>query len=195
MLEFNRMVRSQELSWPDNYYSETDGKKRGELIKAQLEKDDSEENRIRFRLWEKRYTSPKKGLTGVDYFLKMALTMEKIADLKDSFLGKKSFRKGVLEIRDLFCLDLLKEKQEYAGLWKDEFLNLWSLYIEVCKDDKNYTSILLGTGRMSKERIIGKLKGDIYHKTVLMPEALGLAEELTPYREAGSEAFYYYFPE
>lgn len=195
MLELNRMARNRDLDWPDNYYLETDAKKRGELIKNQLEGDESEENRIRYRLWEKRYTIPKKGITGVDYFMKMALTMEKIAELKDSFLGKKAYRKGLLEIRDTFCLDLLKEKPAYAGLWKEEFINLWSLYIEICKDDKNYTSILLGTGRMSKERVIEKLKGDLYRKTVLLPEALDLEEELAPYRQAGSEAFYYYFPE
>ena len=193
MLESRGIRKNQVLAWPDDYYWETDAKKREEMLKGRLIVEDSEENRIRSRLFEKRYVTPGKGIQGTDYFMKIIMTMEKIAESKDSFFGKKSFQKGIREIRDTFCLDLLQDKPEYSELWKEEFVNLWSLYIEVCRDDNNYAGLLLGTGRMSKGRLIEKLEADIYHKSTELPEQLGLAREMAPFREAASEAFYRYY--
>ncbi len=192
-MSFNKNIREQSLSWPDSFYLETDAKKREELLKARLEQDDSEENRIRYQLLEKRYMKAGRGIDGTDYYMKILMTMEQTADLKDSFLGKRSFRRGLEEIRDRFCLDLLQEKPEYTSLWKDEFLNLWCRYIEACKNDKNYTGIVMGLGQMSDDRLIGKMSNDIDRKTLDLPEKLGLSQDLATFREAAQEAFQYYF--
>ena len=193
MLESNGIRRRRTLTWPDDYYGETDPEKRHELLKEQLSINDSEENRIRHKLFEKRYITPEKGITGTDYYMKVLMSMEKTAQLKKSFLGKKAYWKGLQEIRDIFCLDLLKEKPAWAGLWEEEFFHLWCLYIETCRDDNNYAGLLLGTGRMSKDRLIDKLKADIHHKSTELPESLGLSEELLSFRTAASEAFYSYY--
>ena len=193
MLESREIRKNRVFTWPDDYYWETDPKKREEMLKDRLKEEDSEENQIRSRLFEKRYVTPGKGIRGTDYFMKILMTMEKIAEMKDSFFGKKSFQKGIREIRDTFCLDLLKEKPDYANLWEEEFINLWCLYIELCRDDNNYAGLLLGTGRMSKERLINKLEADLYHKSTELPEKMGLSEEMLPFRNAASEAFYRYY--
>lgn len=190
MTEFNNSFRNSQFTWPDNYYMETDAKKREGLLKAQLETDHSEENQVRYQIWTKRYTIPKKGVTGADYYMRMLIHMELLYEKKNSFFGKKSYQKGLAEIRDVFCLDLLKEKPELANLWKEEFVHLWTLYISSCKDDNNYNGILLGLGKMSKDRLESKIKNDVEHKAVVIPEELGLAEELTLFRQAAWEAYH-----
>jgi len=194
MLRFNRNAREPSLIWPDNYYLETNAKVREDILKSQLEKDPSKENLLRYQLWKKRYTLPGKGITGVDYYMKLVLSMELTAEKRNSLFGKKSFRKELGQIRDIFCLDQLKEFPDYAHLWKDEFLNFWSLYIEVCREDKNYTGELLGLGRISGERLTNKLKNDMEQKAVILPEKLGLSDDLSLFGEAAREAFCYYFP-
>ena len=193
MLRNNTKDKKNDFGWPENYYLETDAKKRKELLNTQLESDPTEENQLRQRLWEKRYTLPGKGMTGADYFMRVVLTMELVAEKSKSLFGKKTFREGIQEIRDVFCLNLLKENPDYSYVWKEEFVNFWSLYIEACKGDKNYTGLFMGLGHMSDENLRNKLKNDIGHKAVELPEKLGLSQELTPFREAGREAFSYYF--
>ena len=190
MPKFDRTIRDNTFAWPEDYYLETDAKKREALLKAQLEKDNSEANQIRFLLWKKRYTIPGKGITGADYYMRMLLNLEIICERKKSFFGKKRFQKGIEEIRDVFCLDQLKEKPELADLWEKEFVNLWRLYITCCKEDSNYGGIILGVGRMSDNRLAGKIENDIEMKTGTIPEELGLSEELTQFRQAAWEAYH-----
>ena len=54
MLESRGIRKNQVFAWPDDYYWETDAKKREEMLKGRLIEEDSEENRIRSRLFEKR---------------------------------------------------------------------------------------------------------------------------------------------
>lgn len=193
MVKSSLFNKDMALAWPDNYYSETKPAVREKLIKAQLEKDNSKENQLRYRLWEKRYTLPKKGMTGADYYMRVVMGMEFLCEQKSSLFGKRTVKKGIQEIRDTFCLDLLKDEPDYSALWKNEFLNFWSLYVEVCKNDKNYSGVILGMGKLSDNRLKSKLKNDIQRKTSEFPEELGLAEDLTLYRQAAWEVFSYYF--
>ena len=194
MQKYRTTIENESVSWPDDYYLETSAEKRKAILEAQLASDDSEDNRIRYQLWEKRYTSPKKGFTGADYFMKTIITMETITDDHSIFFRKKRTEKEIRTIRDTFCLDLLKEKAEYSYIWKEEFLHLWRLYIEACKDDRNYSGLIMGTGKMSEKRLVSKLTNDIYQKSVLLPEKLHLSEELSEFREAAREAVRLYLP-
>ena len=193
-MEFGRYNRNTTVPWPDNYYMETNPLRREELLKARLEEDDSEENQIRYQLWQSRYNGPGKKKAGADYYMRALLSMGAFVEKKSSFLGKKTYQKGVRMLRDTFCLDLLKEKPQYAYLWRDEFVHLWSIYIEACRDDRNYSSIMLGVGRMSQGSLVSKIKHDIHQKSVILPEELGLSEELIQFRQAAREAFSYYYP-
>ena len=194
-LDLDRVKRQSSLSWPDNYYLETDVSRREEMLKKQLETEDSEENHIRYQLWKQRYVSPRKGITGADYYMRVVMDLEKVAKDRDSFFGRRAFEKKIREIRSTFCLDLLKKKPEYVGLWMDEFIHFWSLYIETCKEDSNYGGLALGLGRMPMDKLMNKLKNDIYKKAVVLPEEMGMADELEPYTKAALTCSSYYFPE
>ncbi len=191
-LDINKMKRQSELSWPDNYYSQTDASIREEILKRQLETEDSEENHIRYQLWKQRYAPSRKGLTGTDYYMRVVLDLERVFEDRNSFLGRRVYEKKIKEIRSTFCLNLLKQKPEYASLWVDEFIHFWSLYIDACKEDNNYGGIALGLGRMPKDRLMSKLRNDIYKKAVELPEEMGMADELQPYTQAALKCCSYY---
>ena len=184
----------KDLPWPDNYYTEMKPAKREMALKARLETEDSEENRIRYRLWERRYTLPGKGMTGADYYMKTVMVMGHLCENKNAFFGKRAYKKGIKELRHTFCLDLLKEKPQYADLWRKEFQNFWMLYIKCCTEDRNYSGIVMGMGQMSDDRLASKIYNDLHQKAEVIPEKLGLSEELTQFRQAAWEAYYRYFP-
>ena len=195
MQDISMRTENKVFSWPDNYYFEIKPANREKALKARIETEDSEENRIRYQLWEKRYTLPGKGVTGADYYMKVVMGMGPLCESRNSFFGKKAYRKGMQEIRNTFCLDLLKEKPQYADLWRKEFQNFWVLYMKSCIEDRNYSGIVMGMGQMSEDRLSSKLYNDIQQKTEVFPEKLGLAEELAQFRQAAWEIYYRYYPE
>ena len=68
------------------------------------------------------------------------------------------------------------------------------LYIDLCKTDRSYNSMLAGIITIKKEDVIAKIKKDIYETAVRLPKDLGMEEELSLLTNAAREIYELYFP-
>ena len=194
MLEKEISADCRQYVWPDNYYMETDGMRRKEYLNEALKKEDSHENRLRQKLWEKRYTDARGRYDKADHFLRAWLDLPiLVKDMKGIF-GKSRVRKGVQEIRDTFLLDLLKENLENKDVWYREFVHLACFYIQVSTTDRSYTTTLFGIGKLPEDNLVKKIAADLCHKTITCPEILGFRKDQEVLAQAARDAFNLYYP-
>ena len=101
-----------------------------------------------------------------------------------------------------------QDKSELGGDTRaDGLIALWMLmefyrecchrvktYMELSESDKAYNSTLFGILKMSSEQAKDKLKADIYHTAVELPQTLKLEEELGMITRAAREMYELHFP-
>lgn len=194
MIDYDKLVSKREILWPENYYSETDARKREALLEERIKEEPSRENELRRLLWEKRYTDGRKGFTGIDYYMKTWIDLESAAEKRNSLFGRKNFVKAVKDMKNVFQFELLQNTPEYESVWYAEFINFCCFYIELCKSDKSYSGILFNLGKMSDENLALKLAKDLYHKTVVLPKEIGMKKEFSLFAKAARESFGFYYP-
>lgn len=67
-------------------------------------------------------------------------------------------------------------------------------YMELCETDKAYNSTLFGIIRMGSAQAKEKLKADIYHTAIELPQTLKMEEELGMITRAAREMYELHFP-
>ena len=200
--------------WPKAYYKERDPLKREVFIKGKIERlkdaegtleDNSreeekkrEEERL-FVLYE-RYPSLKEkkegkagifqnGNTVVDRYMFSWLNILICGRAGIHFWNKKSLKKEVAELLDIFHLSEEEAGESLVELRKLEWESFASFWIETCVGDKSYSSTVFGFLRMSDESLAKKMGREIADAMVFIPRALGLEEKAKPLKEVFMQCY------
>ena len=200
--------------WPKAYYKERDPLKREVFVKGKIERlkdaegsleDNSreeekkrEEERL-FVLYE-RYPSLKEkkegkagifqnGNTVVDRYMFSWLNILICGRAGIHFWNKKSLKKEVAELLDIFHLSEEEAGESLVELRKSEWESFASFWIETCVGDKSYSSTVFGFLRMSDESLAKKMGREIADAMVFIPRALGLEEKAKPLKEVFMQCY------
>ena len=68
------------------------------------------------------------------------------------------------------------------------------LYLKLCKDDKSYSSILLGIGRMKDSSLVNKIAKDVYTLAYEIPQITNTVDVFRIFTKAATDTFYAVFP-
>lgn len=177
------------------YYREADPKKRRNLLEQEIEAGtDPEANQIRKEIWEARYSEMDE-VTMADGYLRFWMAMEFNRKAANKWFGVKG---AVKEIRKELNSVKFQELQQKSDLHREllyrECCHLVRLYIDLCKTDRSYNSMLAGIITIKKEDVTAKIKRDIYETAVCLPRDLGMEEELSLLIKAAREIYELYFP-
>ena len=171
-------------------------KKRKELLEQAIASgEDQEANKIRKEIWEARY----KGTTNeggiADGYLKfwMALEFNRNAGHKvfGSGRAQKEIRK---ELDDVKFREIRAKSALHEELLHRECQHLVRFYMDLCEKDKNYNSVLCGLITIKKDSAKAKLQRDIYETAILLPQEIGLEEDLDLLTKAAREMYELQFP-
>lgn len=185
-------------SWPENYYMETkpekrkailDGRMAGEIrdtgVDSEAEQKDAskeaDDNYLRLELWEHRYEKMRKGDIK-DCFLAAWLDLMLLGPMVDSKFGRKNAKRQAIKAIDQMCIPQV----EHYGkeLLLEELKHTVLLYCCTSMEDRQYSTIIFGFGRMKMDKIKLKLTAELQDVGISIPEKLGLKEEMALLTEA-----------
>ena len=202
--------------WPKAYYKERDPLKREVFIKGKIERlknadaegsleDNSREEEKkreeeRLSVLYERYPSLKEkkagkagifqnGNTVVDRYMFSWLNILICGRAGIHFWNKKSLKKEVAELLDIFHLSEEEAGESLVELRKSEWESFASFWIETCVGDKSYSSTVFGFLRMSDESLAKKMGREIADAMVFIPRALGLEEKAKPLEEVFMQCY------
>ena len=200
--------------WPKAYYKERDPLKREVFIKGKIERlkdaegtleDNSREEEKkreeeRLSVLYERYPSLKEkkagkagifqnGNTVVDRYMFSWLNILICGRAGIHFWNKKSLKKEVAELLDIFHLSEEEAGESLVELRKSEWESFASFWIETCVGDKSYSSTVFGFLRMSDESLAKKMGREIADAMVFIPRALGLEEKAKPLKEVFMQCY------
>ncbi|MCR5746983.1 MAG: hypothetical protein K6G03_04690 [Lachnospiraceae bacterium] len=184
-----------EASWTFEYKRETDRAKRKEILeRAKAEYPDGKDVEIRERLWGLRY-DVKNGYE-VDYFIRGFINLQALKR-NTKLPGEKNRKLKEIEyIKKDWQFELCRDYGETGeNALYDELFNTTLLYIDFCKKDRNYNSILLGIGRIAEDRQRMKIINEIYEVAETIPENIGVKDLLQPFSKAAKEALGFEYPD
>lgn len=180
------------------YYREADPAKRLALLNMSIEAGEEPElNEIRKELWNIRYQDKSEvgGDTRADGLIALWMIMEFNKDSGRRFMGVRGGRKEILKQLDKMKFQEIRSKgKDYEDLLYRECCHMVKTYMELSESDKAYNSTLFGILKISSEQAKDKLKADIYHTAVKLPQTLKLEEELGMVTRAAREMYELHFP-
>ncbi len=180
------------------YYREADPAKRLALLNMSIEAGEEPElNEIRKELWNIRYQDKSEvgGDTRADGLIALWMIMEFNKDSGRRLMGVRGGRKEILKQLDKMKFQEIRSKgKDYEDLLYRECCHMVKTYMELSESDKAYNSTLFGILKISSEQAKDKLKADIYHTAVKLPQTLKLEEELGMVTRAAREMYELHFP-
>ena len=180
------------------YYREADPAKRLALLNMSIEAGEEPElNEIRRELWNIRYQDKSEvgGDTRADGLIALWMIMEFNKDSGRRFMGVRGGRKEILKQLDKMKFQEIRSKgKDYEDMLYRECCHMVKTYMELSESDKAYNSTLFGILKISSEQAKDKLKADIYHTAVKLPQTLKLEEELGMVTRAAREMYELHFP-
>jgi hypothetical protein len=188
------------LAWPDSYYQERDPKKRQAMLELALEEGLSpEEDRIRKELFKIRYPEFEKsnGQYIKDIYLAAWLTFRSIGNGLDGILSIRKL--NVKEIRAELKRMGFEAMSAYGKKGEDllflELRHLATLYFYLCREDRQYGSIILGIGTMGDESIAARAGAEAFEVGFYVPKKMGMEEECRLWTRAVSAGYAEVFPD
>ncbi len=194
--DLDRIV--EKLSWPDNYYERLSGTKRRRLLDEALQLDDSEENRMRLKIWECRYgTATVRGTEAeVDRFMKLWMDLDYASHRLGAVWGFRFIVKPIRKDMGILGITRLQEFGVHGeDLMYKEMVQMGRTYFAICAEDKSYTSAALGLTHISHEKFLQKITENVYRICYQTPKAFGLEKELALFTKAITEALEIDYPE
>lgn len=177
--------------WPKSYYMEIDAGKRRQLLEERIrEGDEGEDNFLRMELWDHRYEVIKKiGKKEEKYkdcFMAALMQLLMLSDESNRPLFRKRAEKEISKVLKMLGVD--KEAHYTRELLLEEIKHLFLVYAVTSMEDRQYSTILFGLGKMKKEKIEQKLIMDIYKIIYELPENTGGQEGFSLIAQAGEMA-------
>ncbi len=181
------------IDWPYEYVRMKSPVERKRLLDAAIEAGiDPEGNEIRLMLWNRRYPEG----VEADEYLKAWMYFDFVADSLKSWFGKGKRLKETKQYLDTMGIYAVKEYGELGDrILYEEMYHLVYNYIQLCGDDRNYGSLILGLGKMSKESYALKVANNLCRVCHKVAYGLELQEEFGVLQKAAMEAYYDSFPE
>ena len=182
-------------SWVDAYTRELNKEKRAEILEQAIgEEGLSPENELRKKILEARYGKSKE--RDIDYFVRGWMQLHYLRESRLRLFARRGLAKDRDSIRSDFQLALADSYGE-AGkrVFYEEFTNLARVFLELCRTDSNYSSVIFGMGKMKEKSLSTKIAKDFYNIAVRAPEELGMEEELAEFRRALIDVFCEEYPE
>jgi hypothetical protein len=188
-------VKRRVLNWPDCYYKERDPVIRRMLLdEAESQNLTPEDNVFREQLFSKRYEGfhPARGAKADRY---LALWM----DMRYSGQGGTGslFSRGnIRRIRKSmesigYTKDLTHEQQ---NLLYQELYHLGMLYIALCQEDKGYSALFFGMGKISDTQLVHKIGAEFRLVASTALEVLGAEDTYPIWKSAITDAYLDAFP-
>ena len=176
----------------DNYNRTTDPLQKKDYIEQLLQNDVSEENLYRKHIWEARYC--KNGtFIDQDIFLNALLELSCQEEKLTSFFSKHKAQKTMRSICSTFLLDQSLSQAQTDVLYQ-ELKNVVSIYIELCRSDKKYGSVLMGLGTLKEADLSYKIAKQIYTIVCGTARICQMDEVFSLLSQAGKDSFISYFP-
>ena len=181
--------------WLEKYMRELSRKKRRLLLEeAVVEEGMSPENELRKKLYEARFGLNEKAET--DLFIRGWMTLYNLQNAPRGIFGKKRIQRDLAQIQADWKYDLAAS---YGSIGEEvlyeELYHMILVYIQLCMTDRNYSSLLLGMGRMQEETLIVKIAGDLCRTAWDIPAQLNCVEDFAILRRAAEDAFCDRFPD
>lgn len=183
-----------DAAWVAEFKREIDRNKRREILaKAREEEGETPQLVLREKIIERRYD--KKGDQDIDYGIRGWVLFEGLSRRVYLPGEKKRIRKELDGIKHDWNYDLCAEYGEVGekALY-EELFNITLFYIDLCERDKTYNAILLGLGHIKESRRVEKIAKEIYQNIVVIPEKIGVQEEMKAFCQAAADAFRFKFP-
>lgn len=179
--------------WPYEYIRMKSPVERKRLLDAAIAAGvDPIGNEIRLMLWKRRYPD---GIEA-DEYLKAWMYFDFIVDELKSFFGKKKRLNETKRYLDIMGIHAVKEYGELGErILFEEMYHLVYNYIQLCANDRNYGSLILGLGKMSKESYALKVANNLCRVCHKVANGLELQEEFAVLQKAAMEAYYDSFPD
>ena len=181
--------------WVEKYMNELSRKKRRQLLEeALVDEGMSPENELRKKLCEARFGINEKAET--DLFIRGWMTLYNLQNAPRGVFGKKRIQKDLAAIRADWKYDLAATYGSIGDeILYQELYHMILVYIQLCMTDRNYSSLLLGMGRMQEGTLIVKISGDLYRTAWEIPAKLNCYDDFALVRRAAEEAFCQRFPD
>ena len=177
--------------WPKSYYMEIDPGKRRQLLEERIrEGDEGEDNLLRMELWDHRYElikkSGKKEEKYKDCFMAALMQLMMLSDESGRPLFRKKAGREIAGVLKMLGVD--QEAHYTRELLLEEIKHLFLVYGVTSMEDRQYSTVIFGFGRMKKEKIEQKLLTDIYKIIYELPENTGMEEAFSLIVQAGEMA-------
>lgn len=181
------------------YYKEHEPMKRKALLEQAVQSgEEREANAVRKELWEIRYagSSDLGPDTRADGFLALWMAMEFNRDASGRLFGWKGARRELTKkLTQLKFAELQAKSELHKEMLYRECCHMVRMYMEISEKDKSYNSFLCGLMSISSDKVVQKLKKDIYETAVALPSAIKMEEELGLITRAAKEVYEEIFPE
>ncbi|HIV24966.1 MAG TPA: hypothetical protein IAB71_04135 [Candidatus Scatomonas pullistercoris] len=186
----------EEKVWVEKYYLETDRERRKEMLdQAIAEEGMTRENEIRLKFWERRYETREKDNVQIDRFIRGWMEMSYMNTSSRSAFGRKKLEREKEKVLDDWSMELARSYgEEGEEAFYQELCNMTRLYLQLCQEDKSYSSLILGIGTMKRESLINKIAMDVYTMAYAVPRFTGTEELFSTFTRAATDVFYETFP-
>lgn len=183
-------------TWVEKFYHETEKEDREEIFEQGIQEEGlTKENEFRQKLWNRRYTPDKKEKGEVDHFFKGFLTLDTLGRTKPGFFTSKFIKKEIASLKKIWGMDLAEEYGEMGKeLHYEEMKHLARTYITICQDDKNFSTMILGVGKLSKDKLAEKIADKIFVLAREIPKAHEFEEIAEPFSNALIEVYFEMYP-
>ncbi|MDO4478264.1 MAG: hypothetical protein Q4B73_04385 [Lachnospiraceae bacterium] len=188
-------IETMMLTWPECLYRERDGKIRLALLdEADRQGLTPEENKARRYLLEKRYGKTTKDGTPDKYmgaWLEVTFAYEGLKKKKEP---SKSSVKSIDKILKSIGLDAYDFGEMGEKVLYDELYHMAVLFINLSLEDKQYSSVILGFGHISEDKLQRKIARDVVKTGYIVPEVVKF-KHYELWEKAALEAYVDYFPD
>ena len=186
----------EERDWVTKYYRELEREKRQEILEQAIAQEGmSPDKKEKKKLLEERYEENKRDKLQVDRFIRGWMTLAYTRNTTRGLFGEKKRQREREKILKDWNFALAEQYgQEGQEALYQELHNMTELYLTICQDDKAYSSMILGLGKMNKNSLLSKMAREVYTVAYEIPREMGMAEELEIFTRAATDVFYEMFP-
>ncbi|MCQ2499870.1 MAG: hypothetical protein MJ117_00825 [Lachnospiraceae bacterium] len=184
------------VTWLDKYYHETEQEDREEILEEGIKEEGlTKENELRQKLWDLRYKPTKKERGKIDHYFQGILTLEALGRKQKSFWNTRFIKNEIETLKKVWGIELAEEYGEMGqAILKEEMKHLARTYIGICRDDKNFSGMIMGIGKMSKEKLTRKIADQVYQLAVEIPKMHHLEDMVQPFSTALIDVYFEMYP-
>ena len=185
----------EEKAWVKEYTEELDSNKRKEILAAAIEEEGlTPENELRKAILETRYTETKG--QKIDTFIRGWMELQFLSTSRRMLFGGRGMKKEKNRVREDLQLALAEEHGETGRqVLYEEFCHTARLFNHLCREDRGYTSVLFGLGRMKDSSVTKKIANSFYTVAYDVPARIGMEEELKDFSRALADVFSALYPD